>query len=99
QVVRELGPQAVVATVFADDNKKYLSTDLVHDEQLEDDYLSPSVELLGFRSQRRDCHTCCDPAVCDTDAPSDFIPDDEPLPVCARPRHARPRHRRRSEER
>jgi len=99
QVVRELGPEAVVATVFADDNKKYLSTDLVHDEQLEDDYLSPSVELLGFRSQRRDCHTCCDPAVCDTDAPSDFIPDDEPLPVCARPRHARPRHRRRSEER
>ena len=89
-----LGPDAVVATVFADDNKKYLSTSLVHDEPVAADYFSPAVALTGFRSYRRDCHTCCDPAVCGGEAPPGFVPDREPLPVCVRPRHARPRHSR-----
>jgi cysteine synthase len=81
-----LGPDAVVVTVFADDNKKYLSTDLLHCEPVEDGYVSPSVALLRYRSLRRDCHTCCDPASCATTPPPGFIVDDEALPVCTRPR-------------
>ncbi len=60
QVQLDLGPDAVVATVFPDDNKKYLSTDLLHEEPVEPHYLSPDVELLGFRAFKRVCHTCCD---------------------------------------
>lgn len=48
--LEKLGPEAVVATVFADDNKKYLSTDLVRDEPKKPDYLSPHVELFGFQT-------------------------------------------------
>ncbi len=40
---------AAVATVFADCNKKYLSTDLCGDEKVLDHYLSPRVKLLGVR--------------------------------------------------
>ena len=54
----------MVVTLFPDDNKKYLSTDLMRDEPTRDHYLSPSTELLGFRSFRRPCETCCDPAEC-----------------------------------
>ncbi len=50
-----IGPQAVVATVFCDDNKKYLSTDLLRTEPVKSNYISPEVELLGLRSFRR-CH-------------------------------------------
>jgi len=89
-----LGPDAVVATVFADDNKKYLSTGLSHDEPAKSGYLSPRVSFTGFRSFRRDCHTCCDPILCGGEPPPGFVPDREPLPVCVRPRHARPRHAR-----
>jgi cysteine synthase A len=45
-----LGPKSVVATVFADDNKKYISTDLVRTEAVKNDYLSPNVELFGYQS-------------------------------------------------
>lgn len=44
----QLGPDAVVATVLCDDNKKYLSTDLVRSEPVRPGYLSPEVELLGY---------------------------------------------------
>jgi cysteine synthase len=40
----------VVATVFCDDNKKYLSTDLCREEPVKDGYLSPDVKLIGFSS-------------------------------------------------
>lgn len=43
-----LGYNVVVATVFADSNKKYLSTDLVKDEPVREGYLSTEVELLDF---------------------------------------------------
>jgi len=85
-----LGPNAVVATVFADDNKKYLSTDLLHEEPVSDDYVSPGVTLLHYRSFRRDCHTCCDPDSCATVPPPGFVADDERLPVCTRPGRIRP---------
>ncbi|MEK6756026.1 MAG: cysteine synthase, partial [Bacteroidota bacterium] len=45
-VQNQLGNDAVVATVFADDNKKYLSTDLMREEIVTNDYLAPEVELL-----------------------------------------------------
>lgn len=42
------GFKSVVATVFSDCNKKYLSTDLMHEEPVKDSYLSPQIELLDF---------------------------------------------------
>ncbi len=48
KVALDQGDGAVVATVFPDSNKKYLSTDLCSEEALEDDYLSGGTKLLGF---------------------------------------------------
>ena len=42
------GFKTVVATVFADCNKKYLSTDLMKEEPVKDHHISPNVELLDF---------------------------------------------------
>ncbi|MDR0511176.1 MAG: cysteine synthase family protein [Rikenellaceae bacterium] len=42
------GHRAVVATVFADCNKKYLSTDLMRPEPERDHHVTPRVELLDF---------------------------------------------------
>ena len=64
KIQNELSEKAVVATVFADSNKKYLSTDLMHEEPVKDDFLSPDIELKSFRSFKRVCHTCCDPTDC-----------------------------------
>ncbi len=60
EIVEELGGDAVVATIFADSNKKYLSTDLLRREPAGLDFLTPHVQLLGFRALKRVCHTCCD---------------------------------------
>jgi cysteine synthase A len=43
----------VVATVFADDNKKYLSTGLMQEESVREGYLTPEIELLDMRISRR----------------------------------------------
>jgi cysteine synthase A len=59
-----LGPQSVVVTVFSDDNKKYLTTDLVRQELVKKGFLSPQVELHGFTACKRVCYTCCDPEDC-----------------------------------
>jgi cysteine synthase len=45
---QRLGPDAVVATVFCDDNKKYLTTDLLRAEPARPGYLSPDVELICY---------------------------------------------------
>ncbi len=50
QVLDKLGNDAVVATVFADSNKKYLSTDLFGDEPAKEGYFSPDVELLSYKT-------------------------------------------------
>ena len=55
-----LGGDAVVATVFADDNKKYLSTCLLGQEPVRDDYLAPHVKLEDYTAMKRVCHTCCE---------------------------------------
>jgi len=64
QLAERHGPDAVVATVFPDSNKKYLSTDLLHDEPIKDDFMSSDVRLESFDAFKRVCHTCCDPADC-----------------------------------
>jgi cysteine synthase A len=51
--LERLGKDAIVATVFADDNKKYLSTDLVREEPAGPDHLSPHVELFGYQTLGR----------------------------------------------
>ncbi|HTU67859.1 MAG TPA: cysteine synthase family protein [Steroidobacteraceae bacterium] len=48
EIADEQGDGACVATVFCDDNKKYLSTDLCSDEECKDHYRCNEVELLGF---------------------------------------------------
>jgi cysteine synthase A len=47
------GAHATIATVFCDDNKKYLSTDLVREEPVQPGYLSPEIELLGYEALER----------------------------------------------
>ncbi len=59
-IQNELGDDTVVTTVFPDDNKKYLSTDLLRDEKTQPDYLSPQVELLSYHAFKRVCYTCFD---------------------------------------
>jgi cysteine synthase A len=58
KVQDSLGDDAVVATVFADDNKKYLSTDLLRDEPVKPHHLSPEITLEAFRALSRVCRAC-----------------------------------------
>lgn len=60
----QIGSDAVVVTVFSDDNKKYLSTDLVREEPLKPGFLSPEVELLGYRTLPRAFRSCWDLVSC-----------------------------------
>jgi len=50
KIAEQLGEGAVVATVFCDSNKKYLSTDLCGEEPVQDDYLAPDVEICDWRA-------------------------------------------------
>jgi cysteine synthase A len=80
-----LGEDAVVVTVFADDNKKYLSTDLMREEPVREGFLSPTVELLGAAAYRRVCQLCCDPADCtQLTRPGNATEDALALPFCPR---------------
>ena len=73
----------MVVTVLPDDNKKYLSTDLLRPEPVREGYLSPHVKLRGFRGFKRVCHTCCDPVECVESMPDEFA-GEEALPPCPR---------------
>jgi len=53
-----LGPEAVVVTIFSDDNKKYLSTDLMREEPVKPGFLSSELELVGFSTVKRVCDIC-----------------------------------------
>jgi len=77
----EMGAGAVVVTVFPDDNKKYLSTDLLREEPVKSGFLSPRVTLLGVRALKRVCKTCCDPEEC-MEALSLQGTDRDTLPEC-----------------
>ncbi len=59
-VQNQMSPGAAVVTVFSDSNKKYLSTDLLKTEPVKDGYLSPDVEIVGFRALPRVCAMCFD---------------------------------------
>lgn len=64
-IQNELGEDAVVATVFPDSNKKYLSTDLLRIEPVKREFLSCDVEMITFNAMKRVCNTCCDLFDCD----------------------------------
>lgn len=50
--LRDSDPNGCAVTVFADDNKKYLSTDYAKEFEAKDSYLSSKIKLLGLRSVR-----------------------------------------------
>jgi cysteine synthase A len=83
-VLEKMGGDGVVVTVFPDDNKKYLTTDLVRDEPVRQGYLSPNVELLGFRAFKRVCYTCCTREDCERIQYFESLQGDEraDLPPC-----------------
>jgi len=60
-VQNELGSNAKIVTVFPDDNKKYLSTDLLQEEPVRDEFLTPGVELTSYKALKRVCYTCFEP--------------------------------------
>jgi cysteine synthase A len=68
-VQERMSKDAVVVTVFADDNKKYLSTDLMREEPVKDGFLSPHIELKSFHAYKRSCAVCCDYDECGQVAP------------------------------
>ena len=53
RALERYGEHATIATVFCDDNKKYLSTDLVREEPIKPGYLAPEIELLGYEALPR----------------------------------------------
>lgn len=57
-VQNQMGADAAVVTVFPDDNKKYLSTDLLREEPSKASYLSAEVELTNYHAFKRVCYTC-----------------------------------------
>ncbi|NQV16049.1 PLP-dependent cysteine synthase family protein [bacterium] len=79
----KLDEDAVVVTVFPDDNKKYLSTDLLREEPLKKNFLAPQIRLTGVRAYKRVCTTCCDPLDC-MEVTSGQIPEKGILPPCPR---------------
>jgi len=83
-IQNELGPDAVVVTVLPDDNKKYLSTDLLRSEPVKDGFISPKVRLTGFRALKRVCQTCCDPETCRVDYPKDLPEEELRMAACPR---------------
>ena len=77
----DLGSEAVVATVFSDCNKKYLSTDLLREEPVKSDFLSPDVDLLCVRAIKRVCTTCYSPQECLVFSDAEVQPG-ELIPFC-----------------
>lgn len=71
KVQNALGRDATVVTVFPDDNKKYLTTDLLRKEPVKEGYLAPETELSGFQAFKRVCHTCCEYPGCTQRLPAE----------------------------
>jgi cysteine synthase A len=44
----QMGEDATIVTLFCDDNKKYLSTDLMKDEPVKEGYISTDVTFTGY---------------------------------------------------
>ena len=49
----KLGKDSVIVTVFPDDNKKYLSTDLMREEKIKEHFLSKDITLKGIKNVLR----------------------------------------------
>ena len=49
KLARELGPNSVVATIFCDSSKKYLSTDFCREEPVREGFYGHRVEFGGTR--------------------------------------------------
>jgi len=64
RIQNKMGPRSVVVTVFSDDNKKYLSTDLLKKETVKDGFISTDIDLLHFNGLKRVCCVCCSPDDC-----------------------------------
>jgi cysteine synthase A len=82
-VQEQLGPDALVVTIFPDDNKKYLSTDLLRKEPIKDSFRSPHIKLIEVTAIKRVCYTCCNPTECMEVASQSFV-SEEHLPHCPR---------------
>ena len=83
KALEELGQDAVVVTMFPDDNKKYLSTGLLSEEPQKNGYLTPHIKLREVTAFKRVCYTCCDPQECMEAATIDTTTDGA-LPHCPR---------------
>ena len=83
KVLEYLGEDAVVVTMFPDDNKKYLSTGLWGSEPRKDSYLAPCIKLQAVSAFKRVCYTCCNPREC-MEAGSIDIATEGALPHCPR---------------
>ncbi|MFQ6003028.1 MAG: PLP-dependent cysteine synthase family protein [Candidatus Zixiibacteriota bacterium] len=81
----KLGNEAVVATVLPDDNKKYLSTDLLHNEKPKKEFLAPNVRFIGMKAYKRVCVTCCDPVECVQSGALEYT-EEAAIPPCPRRR-------------
>ncbi len=79
----QLGKDSIVVTVLPDDNKKYLSTDLLSEEPVKDGFVSPDIDLLNYKAFKRVCYTCCDPNEC-MEAVSPLFDEEVRLPHCPR---------------
>ncbi len=53
QAQDRIDPEAIVVTIFCDDNKKYLTTDLLGEEPVKPGYLSSEIQLVGFHTHAR----------------------------------------------
>lgn len=49
KALEKLGENSIVTTVFPDDNKKYLSTDLMKEEPVKDYFISKDIKLIDFK--------------------------------------------------
>lgn len=78
----QMGKDFVVVTIFSDDNKKYLSTDLLKEEPVKPGFISTDIKLLNFRAIKRVCHLCCDPVECATLEITNLSSEGVILPSC-----------------
>lgn len=80
-VQEKLGADKNVVTIFSDDNKKYLSTDLMREEPIKEDFISTDIQLECFLPHKRVCITCCDSSICSECSGHEM---DVALPNCVR---------------
>jgi cysteine synthase A len=80
--LEEMGSDSTVVTVFSDDNKKYLTTDLMKREPVKRGFLSTDVRLKSFKAFKRSCVTCCNPAECEAITDPEIINKID-LPPCS----------------